>query len=299
MTGLLNTATCTYEKTALALLPSQCVKSLPQLADYTEYFEGIPKKKEGTQENNISWLSFPALQCQGLFCYRIDKDHVLLGGALTDGGSVIQWARELLDLWRDDEKFEVVVKRVEETTALELKEREEQQQSDTLRWYPVNSVPCMVPFLSGERSTGFRSGATGAMMGLTRQTTPESLLQGCFESISLRLKAILDLIAAHGTQDEKPFIIASGRAMEVNNYWRQMISDTSGLRVVFDGETKEGTSRGVARLVAMALNGCSISSFSEPVTPSVTSEPRSVATAMYKEKAEKQNALIDAISPLF
>lgn len=35
---------------------------------------------------------------KGLWCYRIGKDHVLLGGALSDGGSVYKFFRESLRL---------------------------------------------------------------------------------------------------------------------------------------------------------------------------------------------------------
>lgn len=33
---------------------------------------------------------------QGLWCYRISRDHVLLGGALSDGGSVYAFFRKAL-----------------------------------------------------------------------------------------------------------------------------------------------------------------------------------------------------------
>ena len=36
----------------------------------------------------------------GLWCYRIDKSRLLLGGALTDGGSLVQWMTETLSLRR-------------------------------------------------------------------------------------------------------------------------------------------------------------------------------------------------------
>lgn len=34
----------------------------------------------------------------GLWCYRLDKKRVVLGGALTDGGSVFEWVRRTLVL---------------------------------------------------------------------------------------------------------------------------------------------------------------------------------------------------------
>ncbi|RHY33385.1 hypothetical protein DYB32_001668 [Aphanomyces invadans] len=50
---------------------------------------------------------------RGLFCYRVTSTHAILGGALTDGGSVFEWARQTLALppgrerapgWHEDAK---------------------------------------------------------------------------------------------------------------------------------------------------------------------------------------------------
>lgn len=35
---------------------------------------------------------------KGLWCYRLDRRRVVLGGALTDGGSVFEWLRGALGL---------------------------------------------------------------------------------------------------------------------------------------------------------------------------------------------------------
>lgn len=35
---------------------------------------------------------------KGLWCYRLDKKRVMVGGALTDGGSVFEWVRRTLVL---------------------------------------------------------------------------------------------------------------------------------------------------------------------------------------------------------
>ena len=35
---------------------------------------------------------------KGLWCYRLDKKRVILGGSLTDGGSVFEWFRKTLAL---------------------------------------------------------------------------------------------------------------------------------------------------------------------------------------------------------
>merc|ERR1712194_112396 len=115
---------------------------------------------------------------------------------------------------------------------------------------------------------------------------------------------------------------------EVNHIWRQMIADSSGLCVVLDKETVEGTSRGVARLVASSLllqedssdlkstPSRNISSEKDTEeTPRkvslpferddealhryLTSEPRSIATTLYSRKLCLQEDFIDSIAPFF
>ena len=234
--------------------------------------------------SSSSLFSIP--KCRGLFCYRIDRNHVLIGGALTDGGSIVEWASRFLNLDKDKRAFQ---KCFEETKGLVKAEFECENGYEirTAKQQHRHRDLIMAPFLSGERSTGFRDGAAGAIFGLTRETTPAHFLKASLEAVSLRLKAVLDLLLLTGWDDSKrittcekdgnrednspenttteipiaarlPLIVASGKAMEVNHLWRQMIADSSGLNVVLDEDTAEGTSRGVARLVAMSLLAASL-----------------------------------------
>ena len=294
-----------------------------------------PAKKEMSDDSalldasslaDLSFFQIP--ECSGLFCYRIDRRHVLVGGALTDGGSVVEWATRLLNLGKDEVSFQ---KCLDDVRDLITAEYQQQQRDEDTCQNQRNLL--MVPFLSGERSTGFRDGATGAVFGLTRETTPAIFFKSCLEGVSLRLKAILDLlllvIDKTAIDDHKnPIIVASGQAMEKNEIWRQMIADCSGLRVVLDKDSTEGTSRGVARLVAISLvaenataakctGGCNdglstnvnknqlenpslvLAQHEEVIHPFITSEPRPTITALYSKKALSQEDLIDSISPLF
>jgi gluconokinase len=239
----------------------------------------------------------------GLFCYRVDQYHVLMGGALTDGGSVIEWAAELLNL-STEEAFLNVVNRIEQLTMIDYATSSSSSSSIT------DTGVTMIPFLSGERSTGFRDGATGAIMGLTRNTTSTHFFKACLESVSLRLRAILELIvqAQGGEHDAPPpRIVASGNALESNALWRQMIADSSGLEVLLDLETVEGTSRGVARLVAAALAAAAgnknetTSDFlsEEEIHSCKFSKPRARAHAYFNQAAKSQETFLDAMSPLY
>uniref|UniRef100_A0A7S4EGK4 Carbohydrate kinase FGGY C-terminal domain-containing protein n=1 Tax=Pseudo-nitzschia australis TaxID=44445 RepID=A0A7S4EGK4_9STRA len=235
----------------------------------------LRQEAPSSSSSSSSFFSIP--KCRGLFCYRVDRNHVLIGGALTDGGSIVEWASRFLNLDKDKRAFQ---KCLEETKGLVKAEYEYEMR--TTKQQLTHRDLIMAPFLSGERSTGFRDGAAGAIFGLTRETTPAHFFKASLEAVSLRLKAVLDLLLLTGQDGNKrittcgkggnredyapestttenpiaarlPLVVASGKAMEVNHLWRQMIADSSGLSVVLDEDTAEGTSRGVARLVAMSL----------------------------------------------
>jgi gluconokinase len=188
---------------------------------------------------------------KGLFCYRINSEHILLGGALTDGGSVVEWISSLLNL-RSGDAFDECMARVKTLV-------EEDYRSSASTDNSSSQSLTVVPFLSGERSTGYRDNVTGAILGLTLETTSAHLMKACLEGVTLRLNAVLGLVrnatsASREREGDHPCVIASGKALEVNGLWRQLISDCSGMDVIMDGGTEEGTSRGVAIAIAVALN---------------------------------------------
>jgi gluconokinase len=242
----------------------------------------------------------------GLFCYRIDRNRLLVGGALTDGGSLIEWLSQLLHL-ESPSDFEECMNKTRQLIA------EDGEKIHTHSFPPeaTASKLIVIPFLSGERSTGYRAGATGAIMGLTRDTSSEHLMKAALEGISLRLRAVLELILKarqESFQDSggdsyhlQPFIVASGKALEVNDAWRQMIADCSGLDVVFDPDTTEGTSRGVATLIASALasevNDLQLED--EEIANIEAATPRLPMRKYYDDAARIQTAFIDAMTPLW
>ena len=252
----------------------------------------LPISRAGEPNNNKDRFEVP----RGLFCYRIDKSHVLVGGALTDGGSVIEWACSLLNL-KTDEAFQQCMNEVK---ALINKETD----------CPSLTI---LPFLGGERSTGYRDGATGCIMGLTRETTSARFMKACLESVMLRIKAILELVneaidERASEKNDNPFIVVSGNAMEANEVWRQMLADASGMEVQFDANISEGTSRGVARMVAIALDTDSGANeepsdslmTEEDISSPIVSSPRREETDGYWATATKaQDTFIDAVSPLW
>jgi gluconokinase len=171
------------------------------------------------------------------------------------------------------------------------------------------SAVSLIPFLSGERSIGYRDGANFCVAGMTRNSTSAHFMKACLEGVILRLEAILRLLRQGlAAGKRQPRIVASGSALEKNALWRQMLADCTGQQVQMDTCTRESTSTGVATMVAVAL--AMERDMATESTPYLTrddhtgqpvySSPRLPITESYWAVAlEDQENLIDAVSSLW
>jgi len=161
----------------------------------------------------------------GLWCYRANRERVVVGGALSDGGGVVQWLIESLNL---------------DHAAL-------QEQIAALG--PDAHGLTVLPFWSGERSTGWLADARGGIFGLRQQTKPVEIVRAVLESIAYRFALIaraLDEIAPNAT------IAASGNALRSSPVWLQIIADVLA-RPLLLGGVAEASSRGAALLALEAV----------------------------------------------
>ncbi|CAH0486528.1 unnamed protein product [Peronospora farinosa] len=205
---------------------------------------------------------------KGLWCYRIGRYHVLLGGALSDGGSVYKFFRESLRL--NDEDL---------TSQLE-------------RVAPTKHGLTILPFLSGERSPGWLENATCTISGINRWTTPIEVLRAGMESVAIRIGVLYSLLAF--SADRNATVVASGTALTSSQIWRQMIADSLGKKLILEASAIETTSRGLAVLIGTYLGLHSLeesASFSEGTTHLEYSHPDAAAHAMYLEARHEQESL--------
>ena len=101
-----------------------------------------------------------------LWCYRADAERPLLGGSLSDGGSVVAWLRSLTRLPEPEEAEREIAKMAPDSHGLTL-----------------------LPLLSGERGPGWSDRAGAAIEGLTAATTPLHLLRAGLEAVRAALRA--------------------------------------------------------------------------------------------------------------
>jgi gluconokinase len=195
-----------------------------------------------------------------LWCYRADAERILLGGSLSDGGSVVAWLQRM-------------------TTLPPLEEAE----AELAGMAPDSHGLTVLPLLSGERGPGWSDRAGAAVEGLTITTTPVDLLRAGLEAVALRF-AVLD--------DDLPgehLLVATGGGLVNSPCWTQIIADALGRPVAHSG-VKEGSSRGAA-VLALELLG------HEPGEAPLgdTFEPNRDATEIYRAALERQQALYERV----
>jgi len=164
---------------------------------------------------------------RGLWCYRLDRKRVAVGGALSDGGGVYRWLRDTLALFGDEREIEAALSAME----------------------PDSHGLTVLPFWSGERSTGWNLSARGAILGLSSNTDSLAILRATMEGVAYRFALIakeLDFLAPDAS------IVAAGNALLASPCWTQIIADVLG-RSVRLSSAGEASTRGAALLALEAV----------------------------------------------
>ncbi len=200
----------------------------------------------------------------GLWCYRVDRRHHLLGGATSEGGNVYAWAAGALRLAGPAE--------VEAALAA---------------MPPDSHGLTILPFFAGERSPDWGSHRAATMHGLTLTTTPLAILRASLEAVALRFAVIARRVtgqSAAGCQ-----LIASGSALVQSPVWAQIFADVLGQPLVLSAEP-EATSRGSALLALRSLG--LIQDLTElPAADGRRFEPDPDRHGIYQEAVTRQQTL--------
>ena len=193
-----------------------------------------------------------------LWCYRADAERILLGGSLSDGGSVVAWLRRLTQLPDPGEAEAAIAAMAPDAHGLTV-----------------------LPLLSGERGPGWSDRAGATIAGLTTATTPIDLLRAGLEAVALQF-AQIDA-ALPGEQ----VVVATGGGLDNSPAWTQIMADALG-RPVAHSAVAEGSSRGAAVLALEALG-------EQPGEAPLgeTFEPDPAATEAYRAALERQQALYE------
>ncbi len=202
----------------------------------------------------------------GIWCYRVNRERAILGGAVSNGGEVFRWVTRTLQLPADAED--------------QIAKRE-----------PGMHGLTMLPYFAGERSPYWRPDLRAAITGMSLATQPIDILQACLESVSLRFKQIYMLLTRPFPEPEK--VIASGGALLRSKAWLQMMTDALGHRIV-ECTAPEASSRGAAMLAAEQM-GLLPDIGEVPLQLGATVEPGHENASIYRQMFERDARLFETL----
>jgi gluconokinase len=199
----------------------------------------------------------------GLWLYTVDRQRVLLGGALNEGGSFYAWLRSTLQVPVDSELIESAVTQVS----------------------PDSHGLTLLPFLSGERSPGWHDQARAAIVGLSLNTTPAMIIRAGLEAVAYRFALLYRLMRPH--LPEQVQIRATGGALQRSPLWTQILADVLGVPLSIV-DVPESSSRGAA-LLAMKYLG--LDTAIAPVQTKQIFTPNPEHHEIYKAAIARQESL--------
>lgn len=208
----------------------------------------------------------------GLWAYRLDPERLVIGAAISNGGSVPAWIGKMTGLPVSDESL-----------------------GDQLNVEPDGHGLTMLPFLAGERAPLWSDTVSGIIAGLTLATTPEMLLRAGLESVSLRLALLYRMLAPELAESHA--VVANGGALLGSPAWQRITCDALGAPLTILDSGDETAARGAAVLALEAsgeidgLDGAFDPAAGRPII-----SPDWSAHERYRIAGERQQSLQEAVS---
>jgi gluconokinase len=203
------------------------------------------------------------------FCYYINKQQWLVGGASNNGGIVLQWLQD--DFFRSKENVDVFL-------------------SQAFSVEPGAGGLIFLPYLLGERAPVWNADARGVLFGLRINQGQAEMVRASMEGVVYCLYAISEPLFEK--TDIRNIYATGGFAR--NELWLQILSDIFNLPVIVC-ETIENSAWGAAKCGMMAL-GIPIS---EKSAISKTYYPNASFHPIYKESFQKFQRLYELLKGEF
>jgi gluconokinase len=213
----------------------------------------------------VLWKADSVEVPDGPWCYRADEKRFVMGGALSDGGNLIEWLRNTLRLPEDTEEL---------LAGME----------------PDSHGLIFLPILAGERGPGWADEANGTIAGLSMSNTPVEILRAAMEAVALRFALIAEIIEAASPGEKE--VVATGGGLIHSPTWTGIMADALGKPVATSG-VQEASSRGAALLVLERLGELEIEEAEAPLGEIFDPDPE--RHEIYREALARQRRLYEAV----
>jgi len=217
------------------------------------------------------------------WCYVIDTDRWLVGGAINNGGVALSWLQDALNsaLGASNQdgplSYDNLVHMAEQVSS------------------GARGVICL-PFFAGERSPNWNLNARAMFFGLTLEHDARHIARALLEGVAFRMRGLNDVLCEISGDIRQ--VRASG-GFTRSPLWLQIISDTLNRELVVPawGETSSLGAAVWALLGAGALS--SFEQMGERVAISETYRPDTKKASLLDRQYELHKSLYEAVSPLF
>lgn len=139
----------------------------------------------------------------GLWCYRVDRNHCMVGGSLNDVGRVVTWLDALTPPPPSGNR------------------------NDHLTGPPLEASPIVLPFLTGERSTGWRGDAHAMIAGISDVTDATALYRGAMEGVAMAYRRVVQQLGQ--VAPEPASIVVAGSITTSLPAWLPILASVIGL----------------------------------------------------------------------
>ncbi len=215
----------------------------------------------------VLWKADTVEVPEGPWCYRSDAGRFVMGGALSDGGNLVEWLRETLRL-PDPEETERLLSEME----------------------PDAHGLTFLPILNGERGPGWADRANGTIASLSMSNKPIDIMRAAMEAVALRFALIAEILEEAFPNDKE--VIATGGGLFNSPTWTQIMADALGKPVRLSA-VEEASSRGAALLALEALGKLKVEDARAPLGETYEPDPKSHET--YVRALRRQRKLYEAV----
>jgi gluconokinase len=212
-----------------------------------------------------------------VFCYALEEGRWAVGGAISNGGIVLQWAAEAL---------------VPELGAGGIDEL----LGEAATVPPGSEGLLMLPYLLSERAPYWDARAAGAYVGLSLGHRRRHLARAAREGVCEQLALVLASLRGAGHRVDE--VRATGGALR-RPMMRQLLTDVLGMDVGF-APASEGSGFGAALLGMQALGLVdSLEMAAGLVTVNEVRHPDPAAAEVYRGRLPVVERVYDALAPTF
>ena len=215
------------------------------------------------------------------FCYYTDDNQYIIGGAINNGGIILQW------LYEDFSGFKAKGESIEQLFALAAQ-------------VPAGAEGLIfLPYLFGERAPIWDANAKGVFFGIQKHHTQAHFFRAVLEGVMFALYSVGKVFENEEfTKKQEKVIYATG-GFTKTDFWVQMLADIFNQKVVVP-DSSEGTAIGACILAMKALG--EIKGLSEArhlIKTEKTFLPNQEKYHLYKKNFEVFEKLYQALKTIF